>query len=77
MNTIEERLNDVIDNLQGGRSPLSGINQAATRAEAVEEVMLIMAAGRFNALRPGASIPDPGFLSDLRSRLLAETNSRL
>jgi hypothetical protein len=70
-----EKLNNYIDRLQADASPRTldmGGDGEGSQAASIEIAMLQMAA-HLNSMRPRAGVPDPGFLSNLRSRVLAET----
>lgn len=70
-----ERLNNYIDRLQADASPrtldMSGDGEGP-QAGGIQIAMLQMAA-HLNSMRPRSGVPDPGFLANLRSRVLAET----
>ena len=70
MMTSIERLDQAIDNLQADRTPLSGLKPLLDPGEAAEEAEMILAAARFNAMRPSSGQPDGNFLSNLRARML-------
>jgi hypothetical protein len=71
MKTAIERLNHAIDNLRADRNPFSGMEPLADSTESAREAALIMAAARFNSMRPGSGHPDSDFLSDLRVKLMS------
>jgi hypothetical protein len=67
-----EWLNNSIDRMLAGTSPLTP-EQWTTRHSIIErDIEMLRQAARLNALRPGASHPDPAFTSRLRERMLAE-----
>jgi hypothetical protein len=69
MNTAVERLEQAIENLQNGTSPLNTY-EPDEGAEA-EEWALLMAASRFSALRRGSCEPAEEFKAGLRHKMLA------
>jgi hypothetical protein len=66
-------LNVQIERLQADRSVRPGNTRKRVPGVDYEpdsgDVALLRMAAHFNGLRPGALTPDPGFISDLRSRL--------
>ena len=75
MITATERLDQVINNLQIDRNPLSGLEPLQEQNEAAEEAELIMAACRLSAMRPGSGQLDASFMSHLRRRVLEAASS--
>jgi hypothetical protein len=70
MNTAVERLEEAIEKLQNGKSPLPTFKPE--EGSDAEEWAMLMAAARFAALRHGADEPDEAFTAGLRRRVLAE-----
>jgi hypothetical protein len=67
-----EWLNDGIDRMFAGKRPVTPERWPMQRSIIERDVELLQQAAEFNSLRSGASQPDPGFISRLRERMLAE-----
>jgi hypothetical protein len=73
MNPEIERLNDHIDRMQSGKSPLAVETAGGTMVYYdANHIWLLQLAAQLAALRPGAAQPDPAFVSRLRKRVLME-----
>ena len=67
-----EWLNDGIERMLAGKRPWTPERWAVQRSIIGRDVELLQKAAELNTLRPDASRPDPGFVSRLRERMLAE-----
>jgi|GEM_PF-2762835 len=73
-------LNNYIDRLQADASPGARGAHGTWRGDGAKgqplglDVAMLQMAAHLNSLKPGANVPNMGFVAQLRSRVLAETN---
>jgi hypothetical protein len=70
-------LNNYIDRLQADASPgAHGTwrDDGAKGQQVGLDVAMLQMAAHLNSMRPGANVPNKGFVTQLRSRVLAATN---
>jgi hypothetical protein len=67
-----EWLNDCIDRMLVGKRPTTPERWGMRDSIMNKDVDLLRQAAQFASLRPGASEPDPLFISEVRKRILAE-----
>ena len=66
-------LNDGIDRMLAGKSPVTPEQWKGPESIIERDVELLQLAAGLNSLRPGASQPDLGFVRRLRERIADET----
>ncbi len=69
--------NNYIDRLQADASPGAHITWRGNGAKGQQvglDVAMLQMAAHLNSMRPGANVPNMGFVAQLRSRVLSETN---
>jgi hypothetical protein len=73
MNSEIERLNDIIERMQAGKSlNLPGTTGASMVYFDAGEIEVLQLAAQLSAARPGADQPAPAFVARLRAQMLAE-----